>query len=99
MWFAWLMDKRTFQTNVGNMLTKVSGPFASQFTAAQVPLAFWNAVPLDQLEAWIKAHVPAELASDISRGQEAARSRRWRRPPTARCRPSLGAWPSPRNKS
>ena len=29
--------------------------------------------PLDQLEDWIKAHVPAEMASNVARGIEAAR--------------------------
>jgi aminopeptidase N len=38
-----------------------------------VPQAFWDSVPPDQLEAWIRAHVPGEMAPQIERGMEAAR--------------------------
>jgi len=32
-------------------------------------------VPLVELEAWVRAHVPAEMSLDIARGLEAARFR------------------------
>ncbi len=41
--------------------------------AQYLPQVFWNAVPLDQLETWVKANVPAEMAPNIARGMEAAR--------------------------
>jgi aminopeptidase N len=54
----------------------VMAPYANlaPFIIAQYgPETFWNAVPLDQLEAWIKAHVPPEMSPQIARGMELAR--------------------------
>ena len=34
---------------------------------------FWSSVPLEQIEAWVKANVPTEMKSDIARGMETAR--------------------------
>ena len=48
-------------------------PFGPLYIAQYSPDIFWNAVPLDQLESWVKAHVPAELAPEMARGMEAAR--------------------------
>jgi aminopeptidase N len=67
-----LLGWNTF-TGHSDMLMKPFSPFAPQMMARYVPLGFWNAVPLDQIEAWIKAHVPAEMAPEIARGMEAAR--------------------------
>ena len=63
---------KTFTENSEKLL-KPFGPFAPQIIAEGVPGEFWNTVPLDQLEAWIKAHVPAGMAPEIARGMEAAR--------------------------
>lgn len=41
--------------------------------AQYVPEALWNAVALDELEAWLKIRVPPEMASNLSRGMQAAR--------------------------
>ncbi len=41
--------------------------------AQVVPEYPWNAVPLDELEAWLKVRVPPEMASNLSRGMQAAR--------------------------
>jgi hypothetical protein len=38
-----------------------------------VPGYFWDCLPLDQLEAWVRAHVPAEMAATIAHGMETAR--------------------------
>ena len=35
----------------------------------------WEGAPLDQLEAWIRSRVPAEMAPNVARGMEAARGR------------------------
>jgi hypothetical protein len=34
---------------------------------------FWRSVPLDELESWVKGHLPKEMAADIARGMETAR--------------------------
>jgi aminopeptidase N len=51
-------------------------PYANlaPFMVAQyLPEYYWNTVPLDRLESWIKAHVPAEMSPNIARGMETAR--------------------------
>jgi aminopeptidase N len=39
------------------------------------PDIFWNSVPLDQIESWMKSKVPAELAPFIARGMEGAHTK------------------------
>ncbi len=63
---------KTF-TEHSDTLIKPLGTFGPFIIAQYVPQGYWNAVPLDQLEAWIKAHVPTEMAPNIARGMEAAR--------------------------
>jgi hypothetical protein len=41
--------------------------------AQYIPETMWNALPLDDLEAWLKARVPPEMAPNLSRGMQAAR--------------------------
>jgi aminopeptidase N len=48
-------------------------PYGPLILAQYAPEIFWSSLPLDQLEAWIKAHVPAEMAPVLARGMEAAR--------------------------
>jgi aminopeptidase N len=47
--------------------------------AQLVPEALWNGAPLDELDAWLKARVPPEMASNLARGMQAARFRLTRR--------------------
>ena len=41
--------------------------------AQYVPEGMWNAVPLDDLNAWLQARVPPEMAPNLVRGMQAAR--------------------------
>jgi uncharacterized membrane protein len=41
--------------------------------AQYVPQIFWRDIPLDQLEACIRGHVPAEMADTVERGMQTAR--------------------------
>ncbi len=41
--------------------------------AQNIPEVLWNALPLDDLQTWLKARVPPEMASNLSRGMQAAR--------------------------
>jgi aminopeptidase N len=41
--------------------------------AQAVPEGMWNAVPLDELNAWLQARVPPEMAPNLTRGMQAAR--------------------------
>ncbi len=49
-----------------------SGPL---YVAQYGPGMFWSSVPLDKLEAWVRANVPAEMTADVARGMETARFR------------------------
>jgi len=41
--------------------------------AQYIPEYLWNALPADDLEAWLKTRVPPEMASNLARGMQAAR--------------------------
>jgi aminopeptidase N len=51
-------------------------PFPSNSTlilGQMVPEVYWDSLPLPQLEAWVRANVPAEAAETIERGMQTAR--------------------------
>ena len=52
-------------SSFGNMVPLIEAQFVPQF--------FWNSLPPDEMEAWIKAHVPAEMGPQIQKGMEGAR--------------------------
>ncbi len=62
----------TFSGNA-EMLMSPFGNLAPLFEAEFMPRFFWNSLPPDKLEAWIRAHVPAEMNDYIEKGMEAAR--------------------------
>jgi aminopeptidase N len=48
-------------------------PFDTVYLAQDIPPSLWDAINLDDMEAWIKARVPADLAPGLARGMETAR--------------------------
>ena len=62
----------TFSNHADTLLAPMPS-FAPLIIAQYVPAVFWDSVPLDQLEAWVRSHVPAEMASNVERGMETAR--------------------------
>jgi hypothetical protein len=38
-----------------------------------VPQYLWDSLPPDQLEAWIKVRVPAQMSDNVAKGMDAAR--------------------------
>jgi aminopeptidase N len=53
-------------------------PFATNaplIVAQYVPEAYWNEIPLAEVEAWVRGHVPAEFGPNVDRGMEGARFR------------------------
>jgi aminopeptidase N len=62
----------TFSGKAGELLSSF-GNLAPLFEAQFVPQFFWNSVPLEEMEAWIRAHVPAEMGPQIQKGMESAR--------------------------
>jgi aminopeptidase N len=65
---AWM----TFSQN-SEALLKPHTLYGSLIAAQDMPLNFWSGVPLAELETWVRAHVPAEMSTEIERGMEAAR--------------------------
>jgi aminopeptidase N len=62
----------TFSSNVDTLISPFP-MFAPLIVSQYVPAALWDSVPLDQLEAWVRAHVPAEMSENVDRGMESAR--------------------------
>lgn len=69
-----LLGWNTF-TGHNETLMKPLSNFAPQIMAQSMPEIFWNAAPLDEIEAWVRAHVSAEMAPQLARGMDTARFR------------------------
>jgi aminopeptidase N len=65
---AWTNFTRNSQT-----LLSPFARYAPLMSAQQVPQWFWSGVPLAELETWVRAQVPAEMAPNIERGMQTAR--------------------------
>jgi aminopeptidase N len=67
--------KLAWSTFNGNMATLLSplGSLAPLVEAQYVPQIFWDALPPDEMQAWLKAHVPPEMAPQVAKGMESAR--------------------------
>jgi aminopeptidase N len=62
----------TFTSNAETLLSP-NPKYAPLITAQYVPVYFWDSVPLDQLESWVRAHVPEQMSPNVARGMETAR--------------------------
>ncbi len=62
----------TFTGN-SELLLKPQGPYAPLIVAQYSPEVFWEGASPDVIEAWARAHVPAEMADSLARGMESAR--------------------------
>jgi aminopeptidase N len=40
--------------------------------AQETPVTYWDALPLDQLEAWVRANIPPGTSANLARGMETA---------------------------
>jgi aminopeptidase N len=65
----------TFTQNL-DLLMAPQGRYAPLIIAQYSPEFFWDAAPLPEIEAWVTAHVPAQMADSVARGMESARFRR-----------------------
>jgi aminopeptidase N len=64
----------TFTANEHQLLSPL-GHLEPLVLAQYVPEGFWNALPLDQLKAWVLAHVPGEMAAVVDKGMDGAKFR------------------------
>ncbi|MDE2451644.1 MAG: M1 family metallopeptidase [Gammaproteobacteria bacterium] len=62
----------SFNGNITSLLSPF-GALAPLIEAQYVPQIFWDSMPPDRMEAWLKAHIPAEMAPQIAKGMEGAR--------------------------
>ena len=67
---SWAIFTKNYDRLIAPMM-----PEGTMMMTQMTPDVFWNSVPLDQMEAWIKSHAPAELAPFIVRGMEGARTK------------------------
>jgi aminopeptidase N len=63
---------RIFSEHAHELLAS-QGTFEPLMEAQYVPQMFWDSAPLDQIEAWARSKVPAEMAAVLERGMAAAR--------------------------
>src|SRR5262249_26051747 len=63
---------KTFRDHNKELL-KSHSPLDSLIIAQYVPEVFWNGIPLDQLETWIRGHVSTEMNDTVERGLQGAR--------------------------
>jgi aminopeptidase N len=62
----------TFSSNAQALLAP-NPKYAPLITAQYVPVYFWDSVALEQLESWVRAHVPEQMSPNVARGMETAR--------------------------
>jgi aminopeptidase N len=62
----------TLTANLDPLLNPLQ-PYRNMVVAQDIPAFFWNSRPLDELEAWVRAQVPADLDPQIARSLERAR--------------------------
>jgi aminopeptidase N len=65
----------TFTSNVEALLSP-NPKYRPLITAQYVPVYFWDSVPLQELESWVRAQVPEQMAPSVERGMETARFKR-----------------------
>jgi aminopeptidase N len=79
---------RTFREHADALLAP-NPKYAPLITAQYVPEYFWEAAPPEEIEAWVRARLPAEMAPNIARGMETVRALRAER---AALTPAADAW-------
>jgi aminopeptidase N len=62
----------TYIANQDQLLKALPSTVRPLMVAQQTPAAFWDALPLDQLEAWVRANIPAGASGNLARGMETA---------------------------
>jgi aminopeptidase N len=79
---------RTFRDHA-DLLLAPNPKYAPLITAQSVPEYFWEAAPPQEIEAWVRARLPAEMAPNIARGMETVHALRAER---AALTPAADLW-------
>jgi aminopeptidase N len=79
---------RTFREHAELLLAPVP-KYAPLITAQYVPEYFWEAESPEEIEAWVRTRLPAEMAPNIARGMESLHALRAERAALA---PAVDAW-------
>jgi aminopeptidase N len=62
----------TYIAHQDQLMKSVPSDGRSIVIAEQTPGTYWDALPLDQLEAWARANIPAGASDNLARGMETA---------------------------
>jgi aminopeptidase N len=62
----------TYIANQDQLMKFVASAYRPLVVAEQTPAAYWDALPLDQLEAWVRANIPSGASDNLARGLETA---------------------------
>jgi aminopeptidase N len=62
----------TYIANQDQLMKSIGSEGRALVIAEQTPAAYWDALPLDQLEAWVRANIPKGAADNLARGMETA---------------------------
>lgn len=65
---------QTFTGHSDTLMAPLAG-YASSTMAEFVPAAYWNGIPLAEMDSWLRAHEPADMSANVDRGMETARFR------------------------
>jgi len=65
---------QVFRDNSERLLKPMAAN-APLVVADHLPEVYWNGVPLSDIEAWVRAHVPSEMEPYVERGMDTARFR------------------------
>jgi aminopeptidase N len=62
----------TYIAHQAQLMKSVPSDGRSIAIAEQTPATYWDALPLDQLEAWARANIPKGASDNLARGMETA---------------------------
>ena len=62
----------TYVANQDLLMKSISSEDRPLRVAQQTPAVYWDALPLDQLEAWVRANIPQGASDNLARGMETA---------------------------
>jgi aminopeptidase N len=62
----------SYIANQDRLMKSMSSEDRALRVAQQTPAVYWDALPLDQLEGWVRANIPKGASDNLARGMETA---------------------------